>query len=175
MRTAISSCLSVPYPGGTRFAVSPSATARWPACGAGAARSPDSYRALSEIKDGKAAAITAVARRYNLRRPSLWYITFYGLEPEARFSPMEVVISSGGREFRPVETIPLTPGFGEQRVSQREVQSALYVFEDAIDVSQPLTVAVEGARSAAWSEDMLRAIDRERALVRSRAGRVGKP
>lgn len=133
--------------------------------------SPDSYRALSELKAGKADAIAALARRYNLRRPSLWYISFYGLEPDARFSPREVVISSAGREFRPVEVIPLTPGFGEQRIRQRETQAALYVFEDGIDVNQPLTVAVEGQRSAAWNDVMLRTIDRERALVRSRAGR----
>jgi hypothetical protein len=137
--------------------------------------SPDSYRALSELKDSKAGAIAAAARRYNLRRPSLWYLSFYGLEPEARFSPMEVVISSAGREFRPVETIPLTAGFGEQRIRQRETQAAVYVFEDAVDVAQPLTVAVEGTRSSAWNDAMLRTINRERALVRSRAGRAQKP
>jgi hypothetical protein len=85
---------------------------------------------------------------------------------------MDVIVSSVGRDFRPIELIPLTSGFGENRLDQRDTQSALYLFDDAVDVNQPLTVMVETTRSAGWQET-LRVIERERALVRSRAGRAG--
>ena len=35
---------------------------------------------------------------------------------ETRFSPREFVITNVGRDFRPIDVIPLTPGFGEQRL-----------------------------------------------------------
>lgn len=135
---------------------------------------PDSYRALRDLHEGQRDAIAVMAQRHNLRRPSLWYVSYFGLEPEARFSPLEVVITSGGRDFRPLELIPLTAGFGEQRLRQRETQSALFILDGAIDVSQPLTVTVEGAQNASWGST-LRIIERERSRARSRAAAEGKP
>ncbi|MDP1891820.1 MAG: hypothetical protein Q8K55_13085, partial [Gemmatimonadaceae bacterium] len=86
----------------------------------------------------------------------------------ARFSPMELVINSAGRDFRALDLFALTPGFGEQRLRQREVQAALYVFDPAVDVSQPLTVTFETQSSVAW-ETLVKKVDRERSLIRSRA------
>ena len=136
--------------------------------------SPDSYRALRDLRQGKRDAILDLARRNGVRGENLWYISFYGLEPEARFSPREVVISEGGRDFRPLDVVPLTPGFGEQRLAQREIQSGIFLFEDGLDVNQPLAVAVEVARDASW-DSTLRLIERERALVRSRAAQRQRP
>ncbi|MBC7789429.1 MAG: hypothetical protein H7Z74_05765 [Anaerolineae bacterium] len=135
---------------------------------------PDSYRALRDLHEGQKDAIAVMAQRHNLRRPSLWYISYFGLEPEARFSPMEVLITAGGRDFRPLELIPLTSGFGEQRLRQRETHSAIFVFDGAIDVSQPLTVTVEGEQNGSWGST-LRNIERERSRARSRAAAEGKP
>ena len=130
--------------------------------------SPDSYRALRDLRAAKREAIADLAARHGVRGESLWYISFYGLEPEARFSTREVVISEGGRDFRPLDVVPLTSGFGEQRLQQREIQSAIFLFEDEVDVNQPLSVTVQTARNSSW-ESTLRLIERERALVRSRA------
>ncbi|MGI9077351.1 MAG: hypothetical protein ACR2G6_08485 [Gemmatimonadaceae bacterium] len=135
---------------------------------------PDSYRALRDLHEGQRDAIAIMAQRHNLRRPSLWYVSYFGLEPEARFSPLEVVITAGGRDFRPLELIPLTAGFGEQRLRQRETHSAIFVFDGAIDVSQPLTLTVDGGQNGSWGS-MLRAIERERSRARSRAAAQGKP
>ena len=135
---------------------------------------PDSYRSLRDRRESERDRIAALAARYGVRGFSVWTISFYGQEPDVRFSPMDVVISTAGRDFRPVELIPLTTGFGENRLDQRDTQSALYLFDDAIDVNQPLTVMVETSRSTAW-QDALRLIERERALVRTRAGRSGAP
>jgi hypothetical protein len=133
--------------------------------------SPDSYRTLHELRESKRAAVDAVLRRTAMPGASLWYVQFYNLEQgEARFSPMEVVITSAGRDFRALEVFPLTPGFGEQRLRQREGQAALYLFDPAVDINQPLTVTFETQQNAAW-ETLLKKVDRERAMIRSRASR----
>ena len=130
--------------------------------------SPDSYRGLHELVSSRRAEIDERARRYGVREPSLWYFSYYGAQPDARFSPEEVVITSSGRVFRPLSIVPLTTGFGEQRLEQRGVQTAIYIFDDGVDVNLPLVVTVQGVPSAGW-EANLRRIERERALVRSRA------
>jgi hypothetical protein len=130
--------------------------------------SPDSYRGLHELVVSRQAELDERAQRYGVREPSLWYFSYYGVEPDARFSPEEVVITSAGRLFRPLSIVPLTTGFGEQRLEQRGVQTAIYVFDQGVDVNLPLVVTVQGTPSAGW-ESNLRRIERERALVRSRA------
>ena len=132
--------------------------------------SPDSYRAMHELVRAQRVALETIERRTTLRDFSLWYVTFFGLQQgETPFSPMEFIITSVGRDFRPIEIIPLSPGFGRQRLQQRERQYGLYVFDPQVNVNQPLTVQFQTARSADWSAVLSR-IERERALVLSRAG-----
>lgn len=130
--------------------------------------SPDSYRALRENAESRRAVITRLASQHGLLRGNVWYVMFYGLAPDARFSPQELTVTSLGREYRPVEVIPISSGFGEQRLQPRETQTALYLFEDALDANQPLTVSFGGVTNTSWA-DILRTIERERALIRSRA------
>jgi len=132
--------------------------------------SPDSYRALREQLASRKAVLDSIARRTGLSGFSVWLVRFHGLEQgETPFSPMEFIVTSVGRDFRPIEVIPATPGFGQQRLRQREVQAALYVFDPQVNVNQPLTVQYETSRNAEWPVILAR-IERERALVRSRAG-----
>ena len=134
----------------------------------------DSYRSLRDRRESERARIASFATRYGVRGFSIWSISYYGMEPDVRFSPTDVIISSVGRDFRPIEIIPLTTGFGQHRLGQHDTQTALYLFDEAVDVNQPLTMIVETTRSAGWQET-LQLIERERALVRSRAGRGGNP
>jgi hypothetical protein len=132
--------------------------------------SPDSYRALSEQLTSRRATIDSLARRTGLGGFSVWLVRFHGLEQgETPFSPMEFIVTSVGRDFRPIEVLPISPGFGQQRLRQRDVQTALYLFDPQVDVNQPLTVQYETTRNAEWSVVLAR-IERERVLVRSRAG-----
>jgi hypothetical protein len=135
--------------------------------------SPDSYRALRGLRESQHDAIAADARRLGIEQPSLWYLQYYGLQPDARFSARDVVISGGGRDHLPLDVLPLSAGFSNERVGQGQVQSAIYVFDGGIDPTQPLAIAVESVRSSAWSA-VLPVIERERALVRSRAA-AGPP
>ncbi|HEX4931932.1 MAG TPA: hypothetical protein VFV33_02060, partial [Gemmatimonadaceae bacterium] len=92
--------------------------------------SPDSYRALRDLVESQGERLRALQRRTALPRLSTWYVSFFALQQgETRFSPMEFNISNVGRDFQPLDVIPLSPGFGTQRLRQREVQHALYVFD----------------------------------------------
>jgi hypothetical protein len=131
---------------------------------------PDSYRALRELQESNKQSIAAVTRRTGGRAPDVWYVSFYGVEPDVHFSPMELVITSAGRDFRALEVLPLSSGFGEQRLRQRETQSAIYLFDESIDLDQPLTVTFQNVRNDGWDQILTR-VERERALVRARATR----
>lgn len=132
--------------------------------------SPDSYRALRDMQTSKNAQLQAIMDRNRLPRYSVWYVSFFALEQgETRFSPQEFIISNTGRDFRPLDMVPLTPGFGEYRLKQREVQSALFVFDGQIDVNQPITSQMEGVPSVTDWTSVLQRVERERTLVRSRA------
>jgi hypothetical protein len=132
---------------------------------------PDSYRALRELQESNRQSIAAVKRRTGGREPDLWYVSFYGVEPDVHFSPRDLVITSAGRDFRALEVLPLSSGFGEQRLRQRETQSAIYLFDESIDLDQPLTVTFQSVRNDSWGEQILTRVERERALVRARASR----
>ena len=137
--------------------------------------SPDSYRAMSELKRSKQDAIAAVARRNAVRELSLWYVSFFAVEQgETRFSPREFIIRNVGRDFRPLDVIPLTPGFGEQRLRQNGRQDALYVFDGQLDPQQPLTIGYATAQNDDW-RNILPQIERERARVRGRAAAGRSP
>ena len=132
----------------------------------------DSYRALRELQESNRESIAAVTRRRGGQPPDLWYVSFYGVAPDMQFSPMELVITSSGRNFRALEVIPLSSGFGEQRLRQRETHSALYLYDSDVDLDQPLTVTFQDQQSSLW-EQILTRVERERVLVRARAGRSG--
>jgi len=134
---------------------------------------PDSYRALRELQESNKGTISGVTRRTGGQRPDLWYVSFYGVQPDVHFSPRELIITSGGRDFRALDIIPLSSGFGEERLRQRETQSAIYLFDGAIDLDQPLTVTFQTEANAGWDQ-VLKSIERERALVRARAARSGR-
>lgn len=133
--------------------------------------SPDAYRRLHELAESHRTQLAAIERRTPSRSLSVWMVSFYGLEfGEGRFSPLEFNVRNVGRDFRPLDLIPLTKGFGENRLRQRETQSALYAFDGQLDVTQPLTVSYESATSTEWA-NVLQILERERSLVAVRASR----
>lgn len=131
---------------------------------------PDSYRTLHDLRTSTASALGDVSRRLGGRPVEPWLVSFHGVEPEVRFSPLDLIITSAGRDFRALDVIALSAGFGEQRLRQRETQTAILVFEGDVDLQQPLTVSFMTERTDHW-EQLLPRIERERALVRARASR----
>lgn len=134
---------------------------------------PDSYRTLHATVETKRQQILQRASVRGVRDPRVWYITFTGLVPDARFVPTDITVTSGGREFRPIDVVALSSGFSEQRVQPRETQRGLLIFDDALDVSQPIAVTIGSERNTDWSTDrsdsILSRIEAERAQIRARA------
>jgi hypothetical protein len=136
---------------------------------------PDSYRTLHARLEASRAQIAQRAAMRGIRNPQVWFLRFYGLAPDARFVPTDVTVSSGGREFRPFDVIPISAGFGTQRLQPRETQTGLLLFEEGLDVSQPVVVTMGSERNTDW-DGILRRIDAERAAIRGRAGaKVQRP
>ncbi len=132
--------------------------------------SPDSYRALHDLLASKQATVSRYAALHGLHERNVWYVAFYGLAPDALFTPLDLTVSAPGRDFRPLEVIPLSPGFGQNRLQVREMQSALYLFDDGLPLNQPLTITMSGVTNANW-QAIERNIEVERALVRTRAAK----
>jgi len=130
---------------------------------------PDSYKAMHDLRISNRKAIEEAEHRYGSRRLSVWLVSFYGVSPDIRFTPLDLTVTSNAQDFRPYDLIPLTTGFNEQRIHQRETQNALYLFDGDIQLDQPVTVSYEGAQDNSWDQALQR-IERERAMVRARAG-----
>lgn len=129
---------------------------------------PDAYQSLHELVQSRSAAIAAAARAAGSDSASLFMVTFFALEPRTQFSPDQIYVTSQGREFRPLAILPLTSGFAEKRIDQRQQAAAIYVFEAGIEVLRPFTVAYGDSTSDAW-EQSLQLLDAERSRARSRA------
>src|SRR5207245_2712375 len=77
-------------------------------------------------------------------RPTLVMVTFFGLLPQARFSPEDVNITSRGRLFRPVGIVPLSPRWSSYQLDAHEQAVAIYLFEEGISFHEGLTVSYQG-------------------------------
>ena len=128
---------------------------------------PDSYRSLRALLESRRQEIVRRATMHGIRDPRVWYVLFYGLAPDARFVPTDVTVSSGGRDYRPVDIVAISPGFGTQRVQPRDTQKGLLLFDEGVDVSQPVVVTMGAERNSDW-DNILRRIDAERAAIRAR-------
>jgi hypothetical protein len=134
------------------------------------ALAPDSYRRLRATLDSKRATIAQRASMRGIRDPKVWYVRFYGLAPDARFVATDLTVTSGGRDYRPFDVVPISSGFGEQRLQPRDTQTGLLLFEDGVDASQPMIVSMGAERSLDWDTNgILKKLDAERALIRARA------
>ncbi len=136
---------------------------------------PDSYRTLHALRESKKVALEALRARNGLTSVQAWYVTFFNVQQgDARFDAFDLLIHSAGQDYRALDALPLTPGFGDGRVAQRGQQSAVYAFDPQIDLNQPLTVTALGQQTTVWGDTMLPLIERERTLIWSRAP-AGKP
>ena len=136
---------------------------------------PDSYKALHELVESRRAQLNQIAQRRGMQNYRVWYVTFFALQADQPYNPRELTIENAGRQYQAVDVLPLSAGFGSPRLRLREQQAALYMFDAGIDMQQPTSVQVENARSDVW-QTIIRRVERERALIRSRSqSRNGQP
>ena len=135
---------------------------------------PDTYRSLTDFVARQRAAIDSLAAQAGVAHPSLVMVTFYGLVPQARFSPEDLNLASRGRLFRPVGIVPLSPRWSSNLLDAREQAVAIYLFDEGISFREDLTVSYQGLANDSWSRS-LRSLDQERARVRARARAGTRP
>lgn len=128
----------------------------------------DTYTSLNRLKESRSDELAQLAARYGIRQPQLFLVTFFGLQQEARFEPEDLRIMSQNRMFRPLHIIPISPTWSGRQLLQRETASAIYLYDEGVRITDPMTVEYGLVRSSRW-EQILRVIDRERAAVLSRA------
>ena len=132
---------------------------------------PDSYRSLHDLLQSKQGPLAHCAALHDLRERNVWIVQFFGLAPDASFTPLDLTISAPGRDFRPLELIPLTPGFGQNRLQVGRTQRALYLFDDGLPLNQPLTATMGSVSNSTDWPTNLRRIESERASVEARAAK----
>lgn len=135
---------------------------------------PDTYSSLVELRRSRATDIAAAARRGGTDSTAAFVVTFFGLQPDTRFEPDQLYVSSQNRFFRPIGIVPVTPRWSEGQLGQREQAVAIYLFQPDIAVLQPFTLFYSDRSSTAW-EASLRLLDAERSRVLARAASQPHP
>ena len=137
--------------------------------------SPDSYAGLLRIRESKRAQLDTIARRTGLARLSVWRFTFRNVQQgEAPFNARDVIITNQNRDYKPVDVIGITPGFGDQRVPQREVRVGLIVFNGELNPNQPpLTLTIGTQTGGGNWQTIVQRVEAERGRIRSRASARG--
>lgn len=126
---------------------------------------PDTYRRLSAL---------AAPYRVGAEDASIFLVSFFSDHPDVRFVPEEVQFLSRGLRARPRSIEPLTPGWGVGRLAQRGTETAIYVFDRAVDLESDAVLHYGLERSNEWSLILPR-IQGERGRARARAGISGGP
>ncbi len=134
----------------------------------------DTYQSLTQLVQSRLGEIAAAAERAGAVHPTLILISFFGLVPQARFTPEELSVTSRGRLFRPAGIVPLSPTWGTNQLEARQQAVAIYLFEEGISFRETLSVSYQGLANESWSRS-LRVLERERARVAARAGMGGGP
>ncbi len=129
---------------------------------------PDTYSSLLQLKRSRATDIAAASRAAGSDSATAFVVTFFGVQPDARFDPDQLYLSSQNTFYRPIGIIPLTPRWSEGTLGQREQAVAIYLFQPDIPVLQPFTLFYDSQQSDAWSSS-IRTLESERARVLNRA------
>lgn len=137
---------------------------------------PDSYQSLHALRERVAPQLSQIAARLGLPAVQAWHVQFFNVQQgDARYDPRGMQVRSAGRDFRPLDVVPLVPGYDDGRLPRGRAMDAVFAFDPAIALDQPLTVTLGAQQSSAWSDVVLQRLDRERAAIWSRAGAARKP
>jgi hypothetical protein len=126
---------------------------------------PDTYQRLSALATSR----RPEAERAATRHPELFLVSFFSYSPDVSFQPEDVQLFHQARLIRPSSILPITTGWGQQRLGQQESQTAIYVFEGPVDYTQSMRVRYGAPESDEWTTIIPR-LETERAKVLARIG-----
>jgi len=134
----------------------------------------DTYNSMRRLRQSRGDEIAETARRYGIREPAIFFVSFFGRGQQVRFNPEALTITGQNRSFRPIAMLANSRAFSDRQLSQRETATAIYIYEDGIRLADPLTLSYEGRSSNQW-EVIIRLLERERVAVDARAAAIKKP
>lgn len=127
---------------------------------------PDTYERLRATAESR---IEQARQAVYSSEPELLLVSFFSYSPDVEYRVEDIQLAHQGRLMRPVAILPVTSGWGRGRLQQREIQNAIYVFDQDIDYAQPLRTRYGPLESSDWSA-IIPVLERERARVRARSG-----
>ena len=136
--------------------------------------SPDAYHSLHDMRESRLTEIRSAARAVGRDSVKTFMVTFFGMQPQTRFNPDDLLITSQNSIYRPIGHIAITPRFNENQVDAREQAAAIYLYEPGVQLQRPMTVAYGTAASDVWTAT-LTLLNTERTRVLSRASTQVKP
>lgn len=126
---------------------------------------PDTYQRLSALRashePGLRSSVSAGPP------PKLFLVSFYSEEAGRSFHPEDLHVANLGRRHLPSSIRPMTPDWGTQRLTQRQVESAVYAYSGEMSLDAGLMSEYRGVRSDDWTR-ILPDLLAEQARVRSR-------
>jgi hypothetical protein len=126
---------------------------------------PDTYTRLHALRESR----RAEAERHVMRAPEYFIVSFFSYEPDVAFQPEDIQLLYQARLMRPAAILPVSSGWGRQRLAQQETQMAVYVFEGPVEYDQSITVRYGTVESDEWRQIIPRLeAERNRVLTRSR-------
>ncbi len=125
---------------------------------------PDTYRRLHALADSRRAEASR-----GLGDQELFLVSFFSNEPDVTFQPEDVQLTHQGKSLRPEAIVPVTPGWGQQRMQQQETQTAIYAFEGPLDHFQDITLRYGMEQTDVWRGIITR-LETELGKVKSRVG-----
>jgi len=127
---------------------------------------PDTYQRLSALAGQ---VQTEVVRRTGSANPVLFLVSAYSESPDVPVVPEELQLISNGVRVRPAAIVPVTAGWEQRRLRQRQTEMAIYAFTGDVDLETDLVVVYGLEQSNEWSAILPR-LRAERARVLARAG-----
>jgi hypothetical protein len=124
---------------------------------------PDTYTRLNALRESR----REEAERRVLRSPELFLVSFFSHDADVAFQPEDIQLLHQARLLRPSAILPVSSGWGRQRLAQQETQMAVYVFEGPIEYDQPVVVRYGVEESDEWRRIVQR-LEAERARVQAR-------
>lgn len=129
------------------------------------AAAPDTYRRLRGLVDAHS---VRAERETGDERPDLFLVQLFSEEQGTLFQPENLVFVSRGVRLRPDAVLPLTPGWGDRRLDQRQTEMALLAFAGEVDLESRLIALYGSVESTEWTVIRPR-IEAELARARARA------
>jgi len=103
---------------------------------------------------------------------TLFLVSFFSSNQGTVYDPEDVHLVSQGRRYRPLGIEPVSAGWGDTRLVQREPALAVYAYAPELELDMGLRLEYEDVTNDQWSS-ILQRLQAERSRARARAGGGG--